>query len=145
MHDTMARARPINHNDFAGAFAAALSQDGVALITARGAKDGRDAGDASVDSIAFLSFDSWARGRHEWALPLPEGEAAACVAAGTGFLAAATVRRNVRVVTLGGVQAAVLALPGDPVALVGSGESLAAIYRAGERVVGWGVRVVKCD
>lgn len=130
LHDSLARARPISHNDYNGICMAALCPDGMAWASRKEAPPGAQPAPAAFDGVGFISFDSWAKGRSEWSLPLAQGETPACVAAGGGFLAVATAQRTLRVISHGGVQIGVFSLDGDPVALCAAGDLLAVLFHS---------------
>jgi chromosome transmission fidelity protein 4 len=80
-------------------------------------------------TLMFRPFEGWSANA-EWTLPFAAGEEAVALAAGGSFVAAATSTRLVRVITPMGVQQAVFALDGAPVALAAHGSLLAACWHA---------------
>jgi len=77
----------------------------------------------------FRPFEGWSANA-EWTLPFAAGEEAVALAAGGSFVAAATSARLVRVITPMGVQQAVFALDGAPVALAAHGSLLACVWHS---------------
>ena len=81
-------------------------------------------------TLVYRPFESWAS-NSDWSLALPAGEEVECVAAGRTFSAAATSRRCLHLFSPAGLQTAVLALAGAPVALAAAGHQLAVVWHAG--------------
>ena len=75
--------------------------------------------------------------KKEWSLELPGKEEVMAVCAGAGWVAAATDRRHLRLMTVSGMQREVLSLPGPVVALAGWGDRLmVAVHGAGAPLPG---------
>ena len=75
--------------------------------------------------------------KKEWSLELPGKEEVMAVGAGQGWVAAATDRRQLRLMTVSGMQREVLSLPGPIVALSGWGDRLiVAVHAAGTPLPG---------
>eukprot|EP01086_Lenisia_limosa_P009064 TRINITY_DN32232_c0_g1_i1.p1 TRINITY_DN32232_c0_g1~~TRINITY_DN32232_c0_g1_i1.p1 ORF type:complete len:450 (+),score=74.67 TRINITY_DN32232_c0_g1_i1:229-1578(+) len=78
-------------------------------------------------TISFRPFNAWSAGS-DWNIQLPRGEVVTLLAAGVGWLAAATNKMNLRVISPGGVQTAIVSLPGVPVSIAGHGARLLIAY-----------------
>ena len=75
--------------------------------------------------------------KKEWSLELPGKEEVMAVCAGQGWVAAATDRRQLRLLTVSGMQREVLSLPGPVVALAGWADRLmVAVHAAGTPLPG---------
>ena len=121
LHDVAARRVPLL-NDYYGFTCASLSRRG-ALYAAPPASDG------GGGVLAFRAFGAWAGGG-DWTVDLPPGDPPRAIAASDGFAAAITGRRTLRLFTLGGAQTAIVALPGDGVALTARGRVVAAVFHS---------------
>ena len=81
--------------------------------------------------LMYRPFDFWAANA-DWSAQLPADERPLCLAAGRGFVAAATSAHQLRLYSAAGRQLAVLALPGAPVALAAAGPLLLAAHHAAD-------------
>ncbi|KAL8588870.1 hypothetical protein ACOMHN_051464 [Nucella lapillus] len=113
-----------NSSDFT---MADLSTQAVVLATASD-EDARS-------KLLCMHFGSWDSAK-EWSITVPDGEVIQAVAAGEGWVAVATSRRAVRVMTVGGVQLTTFTLPGPVVCLAGHRQRLMAVYHAGMGIPG---------
>ncbi|XP_054153902.1 WD repeat and HMG-box DNA-binding protein 1-like [Oppia nitens] len=66
----------------------------------------------------------------EWSVDMTSGEFIEAVTCGTGFIAAATDKRFVRIFTVGGIQTNVLSLPGRVVSLASFEQLLMIVYHS---------------
>jgi chromosome transmission fidelity protein 4 len=114
-----------SHTDYLGVTLGALGPAGVAYASPEKGE--------SASTLMFRPFEGWSANA-EWTLPFPAGESAEVLAAGGSFVAAATSARLVRVLTPMGVQMAVFALDGAPVALAAQGSMLAVAWHASHPV-----------
>ena len=74
-----------------------------------------------------MHFSSWDNNK-EWSTTLPDDEEAQCVALGEGWVAVATDTRNVRLLTVTGVQREMFSVPGPVVCMSGHGGQLMVVY-----------------
>jgi len=119
-------ARVAPTTDYLGVTLGGLGPAGCAF-----AAPSRPAADAPA-SLSFRPFDAWGGpAGADWRLALGGGEEPLCLAVGGSFLALATSSRLLRLFSPAGVQLAVLALEGAPVALAAHGQLLAAVHQAG--------------
>mmetsp|Transcript_19337 Transcript_19337/g.40651 ORF Transcript_19337/g.40651 Transcript_19337/m.40651 type:complete len:919 (+) Transcript_19337:83-2839(+) len=123
-HDISARSSRIpTLTDYYGFELGALGTRGTVLASP-------EKGQESPSVLMYRPFESWAAGT-EWTCTFPQGEEVKAVTVGTTFAAAAT-NQHLRVYTLAGNPQAVLALPGQVVALAANESWLALIYHDGE-------------
>lgn len=118
---------------------AALGDTGAFFGVPRRARDDwEDDNDYENDSINnrsirssfvfYRPFEAWAP-NSSWHVELPVGEDAECVAAGAAFCAVATSLHCLRVYTTGGVEYALVRLPGRVVTMCARASRLAVVYQ----------------
>ncbi|XP_064622093.1 WD repeat and HMG-box DNA-binding protein 1-like [Lineus longissimus] len=86
-----------------------------------------EADDGSPSKLVCLHFSSWDNSR-EWAIEMPKGEEIQATALGEGWVAVATDKRNVRIITIGGIQRHLFSTPGPIVTITASGSQLGVVY-----------------
>ncbi|XP_043232688.1 WD repeat and HMG-box DNA-binding protein 1-like, partial [Amphibalanus amphitrite] len=125
-HDSAVH-HPLHLRNTLGHTLAALSERALLL-----AAPAQDDAPAKLQCLHFSSWDS----NKEWYLDLADGEEPEAVALGADWLAVATSRRLLRVLTLTGVQLRVLSLCGRPVCLAGWEDRLLVVHHAGTGLPG---------
>jgi chromosome transmission fidelity protein 4 len=114
--------RPVRFTEHDNMTMAAMSEQGAVFAC-------RAEGDAqSASTIMYRAFDSWSSADADWRLMLDADEQVEAVAVGDQWVAAATDRRYVRLMSAGGVQRMLFSLPGDVVTMAGDGDALAIVY-----------------
>ena len=78
--------------------------------------------------LQCVHFSSWDNNK-DWTITLPSKESIQTVTIGNGWVAMATNKQLLRLLTVGGVQREVISLPGTPVTLAGWGGRLAVVYQ----------------
>ena len=78
--------------------------------------------------LQCVHFSSWDNNK-DWTITLPSKESIQTVTIGDGWVAMATNKQLLRLLTVGGVQREVISLPGTPVTLAGWGGRLAVVYQ----------------
>ena len=78
--------------------------------------------------VQCVHFSSWDNTK-DWTITLPSKESIQTVTIGDGWVAMATNKQLLRLLTVGGVQREVISLPGAPVTLAGWGGRLAVVYQ----------------
>ena len=81
--------------------------------------------------VYFKPFQSWAS-NSDWTLTLPEGESATCVVLSSRFAAVATSNQLIRVLSLTGIQADVVSIPGRVITLAADTFQLSFVCAANE-------------
>ncbi|XP_050732101.1 WD repeat and HMG-box DNA-binding protein 1-like [Eriocheir sinensis] len=112
-------------NNTAGHSMAALSTQVLAL-----------AAEGQEDQPSKLVVQQLSGGSKEWHIDMSEGEDILALAVGTGWIAAATDRRNLRVFGTSGTQRELMALPGPVVCLAGLEDMLLVVCHSGVGVAG---------
>lgn len=77
--------------------------------------------------LTCMHFSSWDNTK-EWSVTMPDDEEVQCVAMGDGWVAAATDQRNVRILSVGGVQKELFSIPGPVVCMAGHTSQLMVAY-----------------
>ncbi|XP_052767188.1 WD repeat and HMG-box DNA-binding protein 1-like [Mya arenaria] len=116
-----------------------FSQEAV-LMAAEGDSD-------TPSKLTCMHFSSWDNTK-EWSLPLPDGEEALALCLGEGWVAVATDRRNVRILTVAGIQKEMFTIPGPVVCMAGHTSQLMIVYHRamgvpGEQCLGVSVLDIK--
>ena len=78
--------------------------------------------------LQCVHFSSWDNNK-DWTITLPSKESIQTIAIGDGWVAMATNKQLLRLLTVGGVQREVISLPGTPVTLASWGGRLAVVYQ----------------
>ncbi|XP_013388895.1 WD repeat and HMG-box DNA-binding protein 1-like [Lingula anatina] len=94
-----------------------------------------ESGEENTSTLMCLHFSSWDNNK-DWTLPMPKGEEIQAVTVGEGWIAAATDKRNVRIVSVGGVQQEIFSVPGPVVTMAGHSHQLMVVYHMGTGVPG---------
>lgn len=119
---------PLHQSNALGHTMAALSEEALLLACPRESDD-------SSSKLVCLHFGTWDANK-EWSLEMPDEESIQAIGLGSGWVAAACSSGLLRLFTLGGMQRHVLRLPGPPVCLAGSGDTLAVFYHQGAGLPG---------
>ncbi|XP_049775288.1 WD repeat and HMG-box DNA-binding protein 1 isoform X1 [Schistocerca cancellata] len=93
-----------------------------------------EAQEESSSKVVCVLLSSW-DGSREWTVEMPAGEEVLAVAAGQGWLAAATDIRNLRLFTSAGTQREVVSLPGPVVCLAGRQKQLMVVCHGGAGLI----------
>lgn len=82
-------------------------------------------------SLHGINLNEFNREQREWEIELPHTELIEGLAAGIGFIAAATDQKNLRLFTNGGMQSYVLTLPGQVLCMTAFEHQLMIVYHNG--------------
>nr|XP_053630498.1 WD repeat and HMG-box DNA-binding protein 1-like [Cherax quadricarinatus] len=124
-HDTSVH-HSLHFNNSVGHSMAALSTHALALAC--------ESSEDQPSKLVVHHFSGWGTNK-EWYVDLPEEDIQA-VCLGSGWLAVATDRRNLRIFSTSGIQRDILAIPGPVVCLAGFEDQIMLVYHGGMGVCG---------
>ncbi|KAK8731115.1 hypothetical protein OTU49_007806, partial [Cherax quadricarinatus] len=119
-HDTSVH-HSLHFNNSVGHSMAALSTHALALAC--------ESSEDQPSKLVVHHFSGWGTNK-EWYVDLPEEDIQA-VCLGSGWLAVATDRRNLRIFSTSGIQRDILAIPGPVVCLAGFEDQIMLVYHGG--------------
>ena len=117
-----AQHKPVRLRDHYGFDMAALGEHGCVMAS-------RWESVKKVSVVFYRAFDSWAA-NSDWTLHLPTPETALCVAVGAKFVAVATDRQLVRLVSYSGAQLSMWSTRGPIVSLIAHNNLLCTVYHS---------------
>jgi chromosome transmission fidelity protein 4 len=127
------RGRRERFSDRYGFVLGALGQGGGVFASLDTSMEGDDGAGEDSSVVHYLPLSHSAAGE-SWTKRLPRGDGVLCVAAGDAWVAAATASQRLRIFSAGGLQNAILSLPGPVVSMAGSGPLLGVVFHAGSPV-----------
>lgn len=114
----------LHYGSFMSTYSIAAASNDALLLASNGIDD---EGPSKVMCVVISTFDS----TKEWSIDLPKEERVSALAAGIGFVAFATEKRNVHVFTTGGIQVGIFSIAGPICCLNAYDNILMVIYYAG--------------
>ncbi|XP_064097260.1 WD repeat and HMG-box DNA-binding protein 1-like [Macrobrachium nipponense] len=121
-HDTSVH-HALHLNNNAGHTMAALSNEALVLAC--------EAQDDQPSKLVVQNFAAFGNSSKEWFVDMPAEEEIVAICIGTGWLAAATDKRNLRVFSTSGIQRDLINIPGAVVCLAAAEDQLMFIYHIG--------------
>ncbi|XP_064600556.1 WD repeat and HMG-box DNA-binding protein 1-like [Liolophura sinensis] len=125
-HDT-AIHHAMHFNNDSGYTLADVSTEAVVLAA--------EADDSVPSKLFCMHFASWDNSK-DWSVTMPDGENIEALCLGGGWIAVATDQRNVRLLSVGGVQRELFSIPGPVVSLAGHHDQLLVVFHRGTGVPG---------
>ncbi|XP_071522492.1 WD repeat and HMG-box DNA-binding protein 1 isoform X1 [Panulirus ornatus] len=125
-HDTSVH-HALHLNNSVGHTMAALSTQALALAC--------ESQEDQASKLVVQHFSAWG-GNKDWYVDMPEEEDILAVCLGTGWVAIATDRRNLRIFSTSGIQRDIISIPGPVVCLAGFEDLLMLVYHNGMGVSG---------
>ncbi|XP_045610408.1 WD repeat and HMG-box DNA-binding protein 1 [Procambarus clarkii] len=125
-HDTSVH-HALHLNNSAGHTMAALSTQALALAC--------EANEDQPSKLVVHHFSAWGSNK-EWYVDMPEEEDILAVCLGSGWVAVATDRRNLRIFSTSGIQRDIINIPGPVVCLAGFEDQIIIVFHSGIGVSG---------
>ncbi|XP_068235136.1 WD repeat and HMG-box DNA-binding protein 1 [Palaemon carinicauda] len=121
-HDTSVH-HALHLNNNAGHTMATLSNEALALAC--------ESQEDQPSKLVVQNFAPFGNSSKEWHVDMPAEEEIVAICIGTGWLAAATDKRNLRVFSTSGIQRDIINIPGEVVCLAAAEDQLMFIYHTG--------------